>query len=236
MPDIQIAPSILTADFGRLADQLRAAEEGGAHLWHLDVMDGHFVPPISFGKEVIAAVRAASSMFIEAHMMVARPAEQFEDMANAGAQRLIFHYEAVQAMDPAGVEDTAATLAAAVGCIAQVRALGCQAGIAINPETPAEALFPLLDRIDEAVVMLIRPGWGGQQMRPNLLDKVATLHARIAAEGLTLPIEVDGGVKATNAAQCAAAGAAILVAGSAVYNAQQTPQEALSQLNAELQR
>lgn len=243
---MRIAPSILTADFGRLAEQIRAAEEGGADLWHLDVMDGHFVPPISFGKEVIAAVRAASSMFIEVHMMVARPSEQFEDMATAGGQRLVFHYEAVQALAAtggttdgatgaaAGVEDAAATLALASECIEQVRALGCEAGIAINPETPAEALFPLLDRIDEAVVMLIRPGWGGQQMRPDLLEKVHTLHARIAAEGLTLPIEVDGGVKATNAAQCTAAGATILVAGSAVYNAAQTPQEAIAELRGAL--
>lgn len=220
---ILIAPSILTADFGHLGDQVRAADDGGADLWHLDVMDGHFVPPLSFGKEVVAAVRAATDRLIEAHMMVAKPLEQFEDLAQAGAQRLIFHYEAVDH------DEQAARLH-----VARIRELGCQAGIAINPETPAEALFPLLGAIDEALVMLIRPGWGGQSMRPELLDKVRVLQERISSEGLGLPVEVDGGVKAHNAGECAAAGATILVAGSAVFNPDQTPQEALEAMRAAL--
>ena len=222
MPRALIAPSILTADFGRLAEQARAAEAGGADLWHLDVMDGHFVPPISFGREVIAAVRAASTLFIEAHLMVAKPGEQFADMAAAGAQRLVFHYEAVRDLDAAREH------------IAAARALGCEAGIAINPETPAEALFPLLATLDEVVVMLIRPGWGGQQMQPALLDTVRTLRARANASGLPLPIEVDGGVKSHNASMCVDAGATILVAGSAVFNGDQTPEQALAGLQAAL--
>ncbi len=210
-----IAPSILTADFGRLAEQVRAAEAGGIDLWHLDVMDGHFVPPLSFGREVIAAVRAASDgRFIEAHLMVERPGEQFADMAAAGAQRLIFHYEAAGSLD------------AARELIAAARALGAQAGIAINPETPVEAIAPLLRDLDEVTVMLIRPGWGGQAMRPELLDKVRDLAARVRAEGITLAIEVDGGVKPHNAAECASAGATILVAGSAVFNNEQSPGDA----------
>ena len=220
---VQIAPSILTADFGHLAEQVRAADNGGADLWHLDVMDGHFVPPLSFGKEVVAAVRAATERFIEAHMMVAKPLEHFEDFAQAGAQRLIFHYEAVDH------DEQAVRLH-----VTRIRELGCQAGIAINPETPAEALFPLLDAVDEALVMLIRPGWGGQPMQPELLDKVRSLRERIAAEGLDVPVEVDGGVKAHNAAECAVAGATILVAGSAVFNAEQTPEEALQAMRAAL--
>lgn len=222
MPRALIAPSILTADFGRLAEQVRAAEAGGADLWHLDVMDGHFVPPISFGREVVAAVRAASTLFIEAHLMVAKPAEQFADIAAAGAQRLVFHYEAMRDVDAAREHIQAA------------RALGCEAGIAINPETPAEALFPLLAALDEVIVMLIRPGWGGQQMQPALLDKVRTLRARAAASGLPLPIEVDGGVKAHNASMCVQAGATLLVAGSAVFNDVQTPEQALAGLRAKL--
>lgn len=219
----RIAPSILTADFGRLAEQVRAAEEGGIDLWHLDVMDGHFVPPLSFGKEVVAAVAAATGgCFIEAHMMVARPADHFADLAQAGAQRLIFHYEA------------AGSVEASREHIRACRNLGRQAGIAINPETPVEAIAPLLRDLDEVTVMLIRPGWGGQQMMPELLDKVRDLSARIAAEGISLEIEVDGGVKSHNAAQCAAAGAAILVAGSAIFNPQQTPQEAAAELLAAL--
>ena len=213
-----IAPSILTADFGNLAQQVRDAEAGGAGLWHLDVMDGHFVPPLSFGKEVIAAVRAASPAFIEAHLMVDRPGEQFADMAAAGAQRLVFHYEA------AGSVEAARDLAR------QARDLGCEAGVAINPETPVEALYPLLDTLDEVIVMLIRPGWGGQQANLDLLEKVRTLRAHLDAEGRAMAINVDGGVKAHNARQCAEAGANILVAGSAVFNAQQTPQQALAEL------
>ena len=218
----RIAPSILTADFGHLAQQVRDADEGGADLWHLDVMDGHFVPPLSFGKEVIAAVRAATARFIEAHLMVAHPGEQFADLAEAGAQRLVFHYEA------AGSAEAARDLAR------QAHDLGCEAGIAISPETPVEALYPLLDALDEVVVMLIRPGWGGQQANLDLLDRVRALHARLDAAGLAMPIEVDGGVKAHNARTCAEAGATILVAGAAVFNAEQTPQEALAALRAAL--
>lgn len=224
MPRALIAPSILTADFGRLAEQARAAEAGGADLWHLDVMDGHFVPPISFGREVIAAIRAASTLFIEAHLMVAKPDEQFADMAQAGAQRLVFHYEA------AGSVEAARDLAR------QAHDLGCEAGIAINPETPVEALYPLLDVLDEVVVMLIRPGWGGQQANLDLLDKVRTLRAHLTAEGRAMAINIDGGVKPTNARACAEAGASILVAGSAVFNAEQTPQQALAALHAVLAR
>ncbi len=183
-------------------------------------MDGHFVPPISFGREVIAAVRAASTLFIEAHLMVAKPREQFADIAAAGAQRLIFHYEAVRDLDAAREH------------IDAVRALGCEAGIAINPETPADALFPLLEAIDEVVVMLIRPGWGGQQMQPALLDKVRTLRTRADATALRLLIEVDGGVKSHNASTCVDAGATLLVAGSAVFNDSQTPEQALAALRA----
>lgn len=220
----KIAPSILTADFGNLAQQVRDAEAAGIDLWHLDVMDGHFVPPLSFGKEVIAAVRAASdgSRLIEAHLMVAKPAEQFADMAQAGAQRLIFHFEATGSVEASREH------------IAAARALGCQAGIAINPETSVDAIIPLLPDLDEVTVMLIRPGWGGQAMRPELLDKVTELAVRARAQGLTFEIEVDGGVKAHNAASCARAGATILVAGSAIFTPDATPDAAAAALRAAL--
>lgn len=216
--EVEIAPSILTADFGRLAEAAAAAEAGGAALMHLDVMDGHFVPPITFGQEVVRAVRAACSLPIEAHMMVERPGEHFEALAAAGAERLIFHIEATDGVEEAGA------------LIEQARALGTGAGVAISPETPVEALHPLLDSIDEIVVMLIRPGWGGQQMRPELLDKVRALRAHLDGAGLDVRLEVDGGVKAHNVASCVQAGADTLVAGSAVYNAEQTPGEALAAL------
>jgi ribulose-phosphate 3-epimerase len=216
---VQIAPSILTADFGRLAEQVRAAEAGGCDLFHLDVMDGHFVPQLSFGPQVVEAVRRATALPLEVHMMVERPHEHFQPFASAGAQRLVFHYEAKG--EP-------------FGHIEAVRALGCEAGIAINPETPASALEPLLPYLDEVVVMLIKPGRGGQEMMPEHLDKVRELRGRPADMGRDLRIEVDGGVKAHNAISCVLAGADILVAGSAVYNERETPEQAMTALRGAL--
>lgn len=216
---VRIAPSILTADFGRLAEQVRDAEAGGCDLFHLDIMDGHFVPQLSFGAEVVAAVRRATSVPLEAHMMVTHPEQQFEVLARAGAGTLVFHLEAEG--------DARARIAAA-------HALGCAAGIAISPDTPVEAAEALLDVVDEVVVMLVYPGRGGQEMLVQHLDKVRRLRAAIARSGRAVTIEVDGGVKAHNAALCMVAGVDQFVAGSAVYNANQTPQEALAALRAAL--
>lgn len=214
-----IAPSILTADFGRLAEQVRAAEAGGCDLFHLDVMDGHFVAELSFGPSVVAAVRRATTLPVEVHMMVNRPHEHFGAFAQIGAQRLIFHYEA-EGEPSAHIE--------------AVHALGCETGIAINPETPASALERHLPLLDEIVVMLIKPGRGGQEMMPEHLEKVRELRERLTTLGRHIPIEVDGGVKAHNAATCVLAGADILVAGSAVYNERETPEQAMAALRAAL--
>lgn len=214
---VQIAPSILTIDYGRMEEQIAAAEAAGADLWHLDVMDGHFVPPITFGDNIVAAVRRLSALPIEAHMMVANPADQFRTLAEAGADRLIFHLEAASDLDDARALITAA------------RALDREVGVAISPETPAVAVRPLVESIDEVVVMLIKPGWGGQQMNEELLEKVAAV--RSLDDG-RLRVEVDGGVKAHNASRCIDAGADTLVVGSAVFNPEQTPAEALAELRA----
>jgi len=214
-----IAPSILTADFGALAEAARAAEAGGADLWHLDVMDGHFVPAITFGASVVEVFRRASTLPIEVHLMVSNPADQFEAFAHAGAERLIFHFEATG--EPATAIEAA-------------RGVGCEAGIAINPETPPAAIRGLLPDLTEVNVMLIQPGRGGQQMMPEHLAKVRTLRTWIDEAGLDTRIEVDGGVKARNIAECAAAGVDIAVAGSAVFNESQTPAEALAELRAAL--
>jgi ribulose-phosphate 3-epimerase len=210
-----IAPSILTADFGRLEEAARAGESAGVDLWHLDVMDGHFVPAITFGASIVEVFRRASTLPVEVHLMVANPAEQLRPFAEAGAQRLIFHHEA--AIDPAVL-------------LAATRSLGCERGIAISPETPIAALRPLLSELEQVTVMLIQPGRGGQPMMPELLEKVRELRALLDAAGLATRIEVDGGVKAHNIATCAAAGADIAVTGSAVFNETETPAEAVAAL------
>ena len=216
---VGIAPSILTADLGRLADAVAAAEAGGADVMHIDVMDGQFVPQISFGPLIVEAVREAVGLPIEAHMMVADPLEQLEPLAEAGAGRLIFHLEAT---DEPQRE------------IARARELSCEVGIAISPLTPVAALEPWLPQLDEVTVMLVYPGRGGQELIPELLDKVRELRAALDALGSDAVIEVDGGVKAHNARECVQAGASLLVAGSAVYNPNATPQEALAELRAAL--
>jgi ribulose-phosphate 3-epimerase len=182
---------------------------------HLDVMDGHFVPAITFGTAVVEVFRRASTLPIEVHLMVANPADQLAPFAEAGAQRLIFHHEATS--DPRTL-------------LATTRDLGCECGIAISPRTPASALEGLLAELEQVTVMLIEPGRGGQAMIAGLLEKVRELRALIDAAGLATQIEVDGGVKEHNIAICAAAGADLAVAGSAVFNEAHAASEAVAAL------
>jgi len=215
MPAIKLAPSILTADFGVLADQIRAAEAGGADYIHLDVMDGHFVPPVTFGPLVVDAVRKATSLPLDVHLMIEQPERQFDAFAEAGADIINFHIEAAPHADR---------------LLRRIHAMSKRAGICINPGTALSAIEEVLAVADQVMVMMINPGWGGQKLLPEMLDKVRRLRAMLDERGVSPDIEVDGGVKVNNAAQCIASGADVLVCGSSVYNTEASPQTNLRAL------
>jgi ribulose-phosphate 3-epimerase len=215
MPAIKLAPSILTADLAELGEQIRAAEAGGADYIHLDVMDGHFVPPITFGPLVVEAVRRVTSLPLDVHLMVDRPEAQFDAFAAAGGDIINFHIEATRHADR---------------LLRSIQAMGKRAGICINPATPLSAIEEVLAVADQIMVMMINPGWGGQPMIPAMLDKVRRLRDVLADRGLSPDIEMDGGVKADNVRSCVEAGASVLVCGSSVYNTAASPIENLGAL------
>ena len=210
MPTIKIAPSFLTADLGRLAEEVRAVEAAGADYLHLDVMDGHFVPPITFGALVVESVRKVSRLPLDVHLMIEQPERQLEAFAQAGSDIINVRIEACSKP---------------IEVLRQIRSLNCQAGVCLNPETPLEAIEEALAEADQVIVMGVNPGWGGQPFIPETLTKVRRLRALLDERGLAPEIEIDGGVKAGNAAACAEAGARVLVAGSAVFNDSASVQE-----------
>ena len=197
-----IAPSILSADFGRLHDEVAAVTEAGADWIHVDVMDGQFVPPITIGPVVVRAIRAATALPLDVHLMVKEPEPLLQEFRNAGAASMTVHVEACA--------DVAATLRA-------VRATGAKVGLSLNPPTPLEHVKPFLGLIDVLLVMSVNPGWGGQPIVPGSIERVADARRMRAESGQRFVIEVDGGIKASNAPDAVAAGADVLVAGSAVY-------------------
>ncbi|HET6614654.1 MAG TPA: ribulose-phosphate 3-epimerase [Dehalococcoidia bacterium] len=212
---VKLAPSILTADFGQIAEQIRAADAGGADMIHLDVMDGHFVPPITFGPLVVEAIRKITNLPLDIHLMIEHPERQFDAFIEAGGDIINFHVE---------------TTAHADRLLRGIHAKRKRAGICINPATPLSAIEEVLDVADQVMVMMINPGWGGQKLLPPMLDKVRRLRAMLAERGVSPQIELDGGVKAHNVATCIAAGADILVCGSSVYNSEASPQANLRAL------
>jgi ribulose-phosphate 3-epimerase len=199
----QISASVTTADFGHLADEVRRADAAGVDSIHLDVMDGHFVDNITFGPRVIGAVRPESGLPFHSHLMISRPLRYAERFAEAGSDLLIFHIEADDAAD---------------AVIDAIVAAGKRPGLAINPETPADAAHRFLERIDLLLVMTVHPGWGGQAFLYDVLPKMAELRDEIARRGLDVPIGVDGGVNRETIGAAYAAGGRVMVAGNTLYS------------------
>ena len=199
---IRIAPSILSADFMRLGDEIRAAEASGADFLHIDVMDGHFVPNITIGPMVVAGIRKITKLPLDVHLMISDPDRYLQDFVRSGSDYITIHAEA------------AGHLHRTIQCIKES---GLKAGVSLNPATPLCILEPVLADADLVLIMSVNPGFGGQEFIPSAIDKIKALRGMIRDRGLSALISVDGGVKADNAAAVAAAGADILVMGSAFF-------------------
>jgi len=204
---LQIAPSILAADFANLQRDVESAEQAGADLLHVDVMDGVFVPNISFGIPVVQALRRVTRLPLDVHLMIDRPGRYVTEFAKAGADLITVHLEADQPQN----------ILAALG---EIKALGKQAGVALKPKTPATAILPYLSNLDLALVMMVEPGFGGQAFMTDQLEKLETVRAMLDQDVPECMLEVDGGIDPATAKQCAAAGATVLVAGSSLFGAE----------------
>ena len=200
---IEIAPSILAANFAYLSNELRAVEQGGAAVIHVDVMDGHFVPNISIGVPVVASLRKATNLPLDVHLMIERPEQYVEAFAKAGADRILVHQEATVHLDR---------------LLASIRECGAEAGAVINPATPVAMLAEVLERADTVLVMSVNPGFGGQKFIPNALEKIRQLKQMRARYNYSFRIEVDGGVAAENVGELVLAGAETLVAGTSIFH------------------
>ena len=199
---IKIAPSILSADFARLGEEIAAIERGGADYVHVDVMDGHFVPNITIGPLIVEAARRSTSLPLDVHLMIQNPDLYIPEFAKAGADILTVHQETVPHLHRT---------------VQLIRSLGKKAGVSINPGTPVSTLEVILEDVDLILVMSVNPGFGGQSFIPSALGKIEALRREIDRRGLKVELEVDGGVKADNIRRIAAAGADVFVAGSAVF-------------------
>ena len=201
MPGL-VAPSILSADFARLGEEVRAVADAGADWIHVDVMDGRFVPNLTIGPPVVAAIRRVTTLPLDVHLMIVEPERYVEDFAKAGADLITVHAEAATHLHR---------------LIEQIHALGKKAGVALNPATPAEAVDWVLGDVDLVLAMTVNPGFGGQSFISAVLPKIEALRARIRKAGRDVRLEVDGGIKPDNVAVAAKAGADVFVAGSAIF-------------------
>jgi ribulose-phosphate 3-epimerase len=201
-PSVQIAPSILSADFAALGRDIAAAERGGADLIHVDVMDGHFVPNITIGPPVIRAIKRIATRPLDVHLMIEEPDRYIEDFVAAGANMISVHVEAVPHLQRS---------------VTHIKKLGARAGVVLNPSTPAALLEDIAPDVDFVLVMSVNPGFGGQAFIPNTLPKLRRVRAVLNAAGSSAPIEIDGGVDLSNVGEIVSAGATILVAGQAIF-------------------
>lgn len=200
---IEIAPSILAANFAKLGEDVRVVEEAGADIIHVDIMDGHFVPNISLGIPVVASLRKATRLPLDVHLMIEQPELYIEDFVRAGGNRILVHQEATVHLDRA---------------LAMIRELGAEAGAAINPATPVTMLSEVLDKVDTVLVMTVNPGFGGQKFISNTYEKIRQLNQMRARYNASFRIEVDGGVDLENTAELARAGANTFVAGTSIFH------------------
>ena len=199
-----IAPSLLSADFTRMGEEVREIESVGTKVLHIDIMDGHFVPNLTFGYTMVKALRPISGMVLDVHLMMTNPLEYIENFAKAGSDVITVHTECDSDLGQ---------------CIDLIHQCGKKAGLSVKPKTSPEALFPYLDKLEHILVMTVEPGFGGQSMMPDCLDKIAVIKAECASRGLQIPVMIDGGVNASNVRRAAEAGADMMVAGNAVFGA-----------------
>ena len=201
---VRIAPSILSADFARLGEEVRAIEAAGADVVHVDVMDGRFVPNLTIGPPVVAALRKVTKLPLDVHLMIVEPEKYLDAFAQAGADGLTVHAEACVHLDRT---------------LEHIRSLGKRAGVSLNPHTSEEAIRYVMERLDLVLVMSVNPGFGGQSFLPSVLPKIEKIRSMIDASGRAIDLEVDGGIKVGTAQRVCAAGADLLVAGNAVFSA-----------------